>query len=82
MPVTEEEVEYDAWSESNDAYEEFVPSYAVEVDYETWCDYYGDECSIAWRLLEDARLPILDQCTFPEFIRFVYEKSSKYPPKY
>ena len=76
----------ETWSGDEDAaHEEFIPSYRVEVDFETWCDYWSEELAITWHVTKDQcsnfGYPLFDRCTFAQFAEFAYAHSSKFPPK-
>jgi hypothetical protein len=68
--------------EEEEDIEEYPP---YEDDEEVWFDYMSEELATAYHVLQEwiagQGLPILDACTFPDFVEFCYRFSSgKKPP--
>ena len=56
-----------------------------EHDAEVWADYFSDELVTSYHNLTDwfqsMGMPVLDACTFPDYVSFCYRFSSgKKPP--
>jgi len=55
-----------------------------EHDEEVWFDYMSEELAASYHILQDwiqsQGLPILDACTFHDFVNFCYEFSSGRKP--
>ena len=53
-------------------------------DPEVWADYYSEELAILWHNLQDQcsamGWAVLDKGTFPDFVTFCLNHSSKVPP--
>ena len=65
--------------------EEDIPEYdAYENDPEVWFDYMSEELATSYHILQDwiqsQGLPILDNCTFNDFVEFWYKFSSGRKP--
>jgi hypothetical protein len=64
--------------DEDDEYDDF------ENDPEVWFDYLSEELATAYHILTDwvrsQGTPILENCTFPDFVDFVYEYSSGRKP--
>lgn len=56
----------------------------LDDDPQVWHDYLSGELSSFWMACQDFLksngLPVLDRCTYPEFVQFCYDKSSKKIP--
>jgi len=72
----EHEEFYDA--EEYDEYEEY------EDDEEVWFDYMSDEIATSYHILKDwiasQGLPLLENCTFSDYVDFCYYYSSGRKP--
>jgi hypothetical protein len=65
--------------------EEDIEEYTqFEDDEEIWFDYMSEEIATAYHILQDwiasQGLPLLDKCTFPDFVEFCYQFSSGHKP--
>lgn len=65
---------------------DYGPPHTIPVDdVETWGDYWSEDLAIVYHVLKDQvdsmGLPMLERCTFNDFVDFVYAMSSKLPPK-
>ena len=64
--------------------EEFEEYTQFEDDVEIWQDYMSEELATAYHILIDwfqsQGLPILENCTFPDFAEFCYTFSSGRKP--
>ncbi|ABT14830.1 hypothetical protein NY2A_B431L [Paramecium bursaria Chlorella virus NY2A] len=65
--------------------EDDIEEYPVfEDDPEVWFDYLSEELATAYHVLQDwyqsQGLPILDRCTFSDFVDFCYKFSSGRKP--
>ena len=53
-------------------------------DAEVWADYWSEELVTLWHFVQDKctanGYAILEKCTFPLFVDFCWEHSSRYPP--
>lgn len=74
----EEEYKYDDEEEEIEEYPIF------EHDEEVWFDYMSEELATSYHILQDwiqsQGLPILDACTFSDFVNFCYQFSSGRKP--
>ena len=72
--------EYEA-DQSEDDENDLVPV----TDPEIWADHWSEELVILWHKLVDQctsnGYAILDKCTFPQFVEFCWQGSSRYPPR-
>ena len=54
-------------------------------DPEVWSDHWSEELVTLYHIVEDQckanGYAILEKCTFPKFVEFCWENSSKYPPR-
>lgn len=73
--------------ENNASYyeEEEIEEYSlVEDDPEIWFDYMSEEIVTAYHVLqefiESQGIPLLDNCSFPDFVDFCYRFSSGKKP--
>ena len=65
--------------------EEDIEEYPThEHDPEVWADYLSEELATAYHILQDwihsQGLPILDSCSFPDFVEFCFKYSSGRKP--
>lgn len=73
--------------DDNDAAEiDETPAHLIPiVDIEEWSDYWSEELAIVYHVLREQTdamgLPMLEKATFNDFVEFVYNSSSKYPPR-
>ncbi|AGE59706.1 hypothetical protein ATCVTN60342_270L [Acanthocystis turfacea Chlorella virus TN603.4.2] len=72
-------------AEYSEEYEEDVVEYErFEHDVEVWTDYMSEELVTAYHVLKEfidsQGLPILDACTFHDFVNFCYQFSSGRKP--
>ena len=69
---------YDDFEEDIAEYEQF------EHDVEVWTDYMSEDLVTAYHILKEfvdsQGLPILDACTFHDFVNFCYQFSSGRKP--
>lgn len=68
----------------DDADEDIVEYEKFEHDVEVWTDYMSEELVTAYHVLKEfidsQGLPILDACTFHDFVNFCYQFSSGRKP--
>ncbi|AGE55598.1 hypothetical protein ATCVMN08101_288L [Acanthocystis turfacea Chlorella virus MN0810.1] len=68
----------------DDADEDIVEYEKFEHDVEIWTDYMSEELVTAYHVLKEfidsQGLPILDACTFHDFVNFCYQFSSGRKP--
>ncbi|AGE57602.1 hypothetical protein ATCVNTS1_298L [Acanthocystis turfacea Chlorella virus NTS-1] len=72
-------------AEYTEEYEEDIVEYErFEHDVEVWTDYMSEELVTAYHVLKEfidsQGLPILDACTFHDFVNFCYQFSSGRKP--
>ena len=72
-------------AEYSEEYEEDIVEYErFEHDVEVWTDYMSEELVTAYHVLKEfidsQGLPILDACTFHDFVNFCYQFSSGRKP--
>jgi len=72
-------------AEFYDDFEEDIVEYErFEHDVEIWTDYMSEELVTAYHVLKEfidsQGLPILDACTFHDFVNFCYQFSSGRKP--
>ena len=72
-------------AEYYEEYEEDIVEYEqFEHDVEVWTDYMSEELVTAYHVLKEfidsQGLPILDACTFHDFVTFCYQFSSGRKP--
>ena len=72
-------------AEFTEEYEEDIVEYEqFEHDVEVWTDYMSEELVTAYHVLKEfidsQGLPILDACTFHDFVNFCYQFSSGRKP--
>jgi hypothetical protein len=64
--------------------EEFEEYTQFEDDEEVWFDYMSEEIATSYHILQDwiasQGLPLLENCTFPDFVDFCYLHSSGRKP--
>ena len=64
--------------------EEFEEYTQFEDDEEVWFDYMSEEIATSYHILQDwiasQGLPLLENCTFPDFVDFCYQFSSGRKP--
>ena len=73
-------------SEFTEDLEEDIEEYEMyENDVEVWTDYLSEELVTAYHVLKEfidsQGVPILDTCTFHDFVEFCYAFSSGRKPK-
>ena len=75
------EKELNAYHEEEDEEPEYEP---YEHDPEVWTDYMSEELVTAYHILleyvDSQGLPLLDRCSFPDFVEFCYNFSSGRKP--
>ena len=72
-------------AEYTDDFEEDIVEYEnFEHDVEVWSDYMSEELVTAYHVLKEfidsQGVPILDACTFHDFVNFCYQFSSGRKP--
>lgn len=68
----------------DDDYEDEDEYDIYEDDYEVWGDYLSEDLATAYHVLTDwvksQGIPLLENCTFPDFVEFCYRFSSGRKP--